>query len=100
MLCSRGSSPARLRWRPQVKFPGLARKILPEAVMLFFAHDLEPCLFVEVSRRMKNALRPQRHLLVSRLPRESNAFLNKPLADSKPPRLWFHVQQAQLCDFV
>jgi ribosomal protein S18 acetylase RimI-like enzyme len=30
----------------QLEFPSLGRKILPEAVMLFFAHDLEPGLFV------------------------------------------------------
>jgi hypothetical protein len=35
-------------------------------------------LFVDMSCRMKNALRAQRHLLVTRLPRESDAFLNQP----------------------
>jgi len=45
-----------------------------------------------VSRRIKIALRPQRHLLVSRLPRKSNAFLNKALADSQPTRLRFNMQ--------
>src|SRR6516164_9843233 len=68
--------------------------------MLLLAHDLEPCLLVDVSRRMKIALRPQRHLLVSRLPRKSNAFLNKALADSQPARLRFNMQQAQLRDVV
>ena len=43
---------------PQVEFPGFARKILPEAVMRFFAHYLEPCLAVDMSRRTKNALGP------------------------------------------
>ena len=47
-----------LSCRPQVELPGLGRKILSEAVMLFFAYDLEPYLFVDVSRCVKNALRP------------------------------------------
>ena len=89
-----------LHRRPQVEFPSLGGKILPETVMLFFAYDLKARLFVEVSRRTKNALRPQSHLFVSRLPRESDAFLNQPLADSQPAGLWFHMQQPQLCDFV
>ena len=47
-----------LSCRPQVELPGLGRKILSKAVMLFFAYDLEPYLFVDVSRCVKNALRP------------------------------------------
>src|SRR5262245_50228796 len=95
-----GAARLHLRYRPQIELPSLGGKILPEAVMLFFAHDLEPCLFVDVSRRMKNALRPKGHLPIPRLPCESDAFLNQPLADSEPPRLRFHMEQAQLCDFV
>jgi hypothetical protein len=71
-----------VRFRPKFQFPGFARKILAEAVMRFFAHWLEPCLDVNMSRRTKSALGPQRHFLVSCLPRESDAFLNKPLSDS------------------
>src|SRR5262249_23757237 len=89
-----------LRRCPQVEFPSLGRKIFPEAVMLFFAHDLEPGVFVEVSCRMKNALRPKRHLAIPRLPCESDAFFNQPLADSQATRLRFNMQQPQLCDFV
>ena len=58
----------RLRCGPQIEFPSFGRKILAEAVMLFFAHDPEPGLFIEVSCRMKNALRPKRHLAIPRLP--------------------------------
>src|SRR5262250_3071226 len=90
----------RLRCCPQVEFPSLGRKILSEAVMPFFAHDLEPGLFVEVSCRMKNALRPKRHLAIPRLPCESDAFFNQPLADSQATRLRFNMQQPQPCDFV
>jgi hypothetical protein len=68
--------------------------------MLFFAHDPESCLFVKVSCCMKNALRPKRHLLVPCLPREADAFVNEPLADSQPTRLRFNVQKPQLCGFV
>jgi hypothetical protein len=67
---------AHLGCSPQVEFPGLGRKILPEAVMLFFAHDPEPCLFINVSGCVKNALCPERDLLISHLPRESEALLN------------------------
>jgi hypothetical protein len=45
-------------------------------MMLFFAHNVETCLFVNVSRRLKNALSPQSHLLVPCLARESDAFLD------------------------
>ncbi len=71
----------------KLQFPGLSRKILPEAVMLFFADDLETCLFVDVSRCVQNALRPQCHLLVPGLPREADTFRNEPLANSQPTRL-------------
>src|SRR5262249_14801398 len=90
----------RLRCCPQVEFPSLGRKLLSEAVMLFFAHDLEPSLFVEVSCRMKNALRPKRHLAIARVPCKSDALFNQPLADSQATRLRFNMQQAQPCDFV
>ena len=72
---SSGSLP-HLRCRPEGEFPGLGRKILPEAVMLFFAHEVEPCLFVDVSRRMKSALRPKGDPLIPHLPCEADAFLN------------------------
>ena len=65
-----------LRCRPKGEFPGLGRKILPEAVMLFFAHEVEPCLFVDVSRSMKSALRPKGDPLIPHLPCEADAFLN------------------------
>jgi hypothetical protein len=68
--------------------------------MLFFADDLETCIFVDVSRRVQNALRPQCHLLVPGLPREADAFHNEPLANSQPTRFRFNVQQTQLCDCV
>src|SRR5262245_7962795 len=74
---------------PQVEFPSLGRKILPEAVMLFFAHDLESGLFVQVSCRMKNALRPKRDFAIPCLPCESDAFFNQPLADAQATRLRF-----------
>src|SRR5215471_9314313 len=90
----------RLRCWPQVEFPSLGRKLLSEAVMLFFAHDLKPGLFVEVSCRMKNALCPKRHLAIARAPCESDALLNQPLADSQTTRLRFNMQQPQPCDFV
>src|SRR5215469_2377187 len=90
----------RLRCCPQVEFPSLGRKLLSEAVMLFFAHDLEPSLFVEVSCRMKNALRPKRHLAIARVPCESDALFNQPLADSQATRLRFNMQQPQPCDIV
>jgi hypothetical protein len=36
---------AHLGRSPEVEYPGLGRKILPEAVMLFLVHDPEPYLF-------------------------------------------------------
>src|SRR6516162_8936084 len=67
---------AHLGCGPQIEFPGLGRKIFPEAVMLFFAHHPEPCLLINASGGVKNALCPERDLLISRLPRESDALLN------------------------
>ena len=75
----------------QLEFPSLGRKILPEAVMLFFAHDLEPGLLVEMSCRMKDALRPKRQLVITRLLREPDAFLHQALADPQPTRLGFNM---------
>src|SRR6185437_13610751 len=68
--------------------------------MLFFADNLEACLFINVSRRMENALRPQRHLLVACLPREADALLNQSPANAQASRLRFNVQQSQLGNFV
>src|SRR5262252_1903743 len=91
---------AQLGCSQQIEFPSLSRKILPKTVMLFFVHNAEPCLPINASGCVKNALRPEGDLLISGLPRESNALLNKPFANSKPARLPFHMQQPQLCDFV
>ncbi len=44
---------------PSLSFSS-SRKILPEAVMFFFADDPETRLFVNVSRRVQNALRCRR----------------------------------------
>jgi len=68
--------------------------------MLFLAHNLETYLFIDVSRGVESALRPQRHLLVSCLTREADAFLNQALANTETTRFRFNVQQSQLCDFV
>src|SRR5215467_3051094 len=97
--CARNlASYTQLGCSPQIEFPGLSRKILPETVMLFFVHKPEPCLLINASGCVKNALCPERDLLISGLPRESNALLNSPFANSKPARLRFHMQQPQLCD--
>lgn len=84
----------------KLEFPSLGRKILPKAVMLFFAYDLKPCLFVDMSRRVEDALRPQCHLLIACLTGEADAFRHESLPNPEPPSCPFNVQQPQLCNFL
>jgi hypothetical protein len=62
----------------QGKLPGFRDKILAEAMMSFFLHHAKPSLLVNVPRRIEFALRPQHHLFVSCLPRESHALTHQP----------------------
>jgi hypothetical protein len=59
--------------------------------MFLFAYDLETCLFVDVARRMQNALRPQRHFPITRLSGELDALLYQPLPDTESTRFRFDV---------
>jgi hypothetical protein len=68
--------------------------------MLFLVHDPKPHLLINVPGCEKNTLCPERHLLIPRLPRVSDAFLNQPFANSEPTGFRFHMQQPQPGDFV
>jgi len=85
---------------PQIKFPGLGDQVLAETVMLLLMYDLESHPLINMPCCMQDALRPERQLSISRSAREPDALLYQALADAKAARFRFHVQQAQLCDFV
>src|SRR6266581_4685324 len=52
--------------------------------------------FVDPSGSGELALGPQHKLLVVRLPREANAFVDEPSAEAHASRHWLDEQQAQL----
>ena len=68
----------------QLELPRLSRQILAEAVMSLPLNDAKSRSLVNVAGRVKFALRPQHDFLVSRLPREPDAFAYQPTANPQP----------------
>src|SRR5262245_53181602 len=64
--------------------------------MRLFFDEPETGFFIDMPGGVKQAVRPKRDLLVSRLPGEPQAFIDQALADAQPPRARLDQQQAQL----
>src|SRR6266568_1056733 len=84
----------------QVDVPGLADEIDAEGVVRLGGRAFESRMRVNAARREQVGLRPQRHGLVARLLRETQALVHQPLADSKAARLRVDDEQAQLGDRI
>ena len=64
--------------------------------MFLFAHDLEPRLFVDISRRMKNALGPKRNSAVPESPPETDAFVHEDVTQTSSTRCFLDEQKPKL----
>src|SRR5439155_2578364 len=92
----RGSAfPERHHRSLQSQIPGLADEVLAEAVMRFRAGQPKAGRLIDVTRRDQDALGPQRDLLITRLPREADAFGDEPRPDAEAARRWLDQQQPQ-----
>src|SRR5262245_49724051 len=80
----------------KLQLPDLFHQIVAEAVMRLLFDEPEPGFFVDMAGGMKDAVRPQRDLLVPGLPGESHAFTDQALADAHAPSARLDQQHAQL----
>src|SRR5690348_9477612 len=66
----------------QTHIPVLADHILAKASARLARGQLKARLRVDVARRAKHAVRPERHASIAAFARETDAFVSKPLADA------------------
>src|SRR5260221_8577037 len=82
----------------EAHLPGLADKVLPEAVVTIFVDELEAGLFVEVPGGVQHAVRPEAQPLVAGRAAEGDALGDELLSDPEPPGFRLDQQETQLRD--
>src|SRR6202011_640543 len=96
--CSRLDAilPCRLARQPEL--PGFRHQIAAEAMVGFLRDAPKTALFVNAPGREQLALGPQNDLSITRLPRNSDALVDQPSAQTQTARIGLDQQQTKLGD--
>jgi hypothetical protein len=72
----------------------LTYEVVPEAVVLLLGDEVEPSALVDAPCGTKRMVGTEHHARVSGMACETNALLDEPRPDAKPPGSWFHQEQS------